>query len=199
MPVSGCVDVLHNGIPDERDGLGSVSRSKRMTFVLPGTLEFRKGQDIFVDAIRLLPDCVRESCRFLLTGKLWDYHHGYWESVLATMATLPEIEYLGLLSHRDLLALIAASDVLVCCSRDEPFPLVVLEAAMLGRPSIVSTNVGTADVLGPAGACADIRERGRTGASRANALCRREQEWDGGDGRGRTKGVRTETDAGRVL
>jgi glycosyltransferase involved in cell wall biosynthesis len=125
-----------------------------MTFVLAGTLERRKGQDLFVEAIALLPMRVRENCEFLITGMLWEDNRSYWESVQAAMAEIPEVRYLGLFNHRDMLDLIARSDVLVCCSRDEPFSLVALEAAMLCKPSILSTNVGAGDVFRPKGACA---------------------------------------------
>jgi GT2 family glycosyltransferase len=150
LPRGGRAEVLHNGIPDRRDDVGVASRPERVTFVLAGTLERRKAQDLFVEAIALLPERVRENCRFLLTGKLWEENRSYWKSVQATMATMPEVKYLGLLNHRDLLDLVARSDVLVCCSRDEPFSLVALEAAMLGKPSILSTNVGSVEVLGTA-------------------------------------------------
>lgn len=150
LPRGGRAEVLHNGIPDRWYDVGVASRSERMTFVLAGTLEHRKAQDLFVEAIALLPEHVRENCRFLLTGKLWDENRSYWKSVQATMATMPEVKYLGLFNHRDQLDLFARSDVLVCCSRDEAFSLVALEAAMLGKPSILSTNVGSVEVLGTA-------------------------------------------------
>jgi O-antigen biosynthesis protein len=150
----GAAEVLHYGIPDRREAARVSTRPERMTFVLAGTLEPRKGQDIFVEAVAALPKHVRENCEFLITGKLWKEHHSFWESVQAAMAAIPEVKYLGLLNHRDMLDVIAGSDVLVCCSRDEPFSLVVLEAAMLGKSSILSTNVGAGDVFGPKGACA---------------------------------------------
>jgi O-antigen biosynthesis protein len=150
----GAAEVLHYGIPDRREAARVSTRPERMTFVLAGTLEPRKGQDIFVEAVAALPKHVRENCEFLITGKLWKEHHSFWETVQAAMAALPEVQYLGLLNHRDMLDVIAGSDVLVCCSRDEPFSLVVLEAAMLGKSSILSTNVGAGDVFGPKGACA---------------------------------------------
>jgi GT2 family glycosyltransferase/SAM-dependent methyltransferase len=154
LPAGAHAEVLHYGIPDRRiDVVGAALRPERMTFVLAGTLERRKAQDIFVKAAALLPERVRENCQFLLTGELYESNRLYWEAVQTTMATMPEVKYLGLLNHRDMLELIARSDVLVCCSRDEPFSLAVMEAAMLGKPSILSTNVGAAEVFGPESAC----------------------------------------------
>jgi glycosyltransferase involved in cell wall biosynthesis len=153
FPAGSHAEVLYYGVPDRRDDVGLASRPEWMTFVVSGTVEPRKGQDIFVKAIALLPAHVRENCRFLITGNLSDPNRLFWEPVQAAMAAMPEINYLGLLAHDDMLDLIARSDVLVCCSRDEPFSLVVMEAAMLGKPSILSTNVGARDVFGPVTAC----------------------------------------------
>jgi glycosyltransferase involved in cell wall biosynthesis len=161
FPVGTHAEVLHNGIPDMRAVVGVASRPERMTFILVGTLERRKGQDIFVEAISLLPKHVRENCQFLLTGKLWEQFRPYWNSVQTTMATMPEVKYLGHLNHREQLDLIAHCDVLVSCARDEPFSLVAMEAAMLGKPSILSTNVGCSDVFVPGKSCA-IFESGCT-------------------------------------
>lgn len=141
------VDVLYNGIPDEpvepiiRDSTGP------LTFVLSGTIEPRKGQDILVEAVALLPLHVRQQCRFVLTGKLWDMRREFWRPIELKTASLPEIKYLGMLDHQSQLSLMAAADVVVCCSRDDPFPLVVMEAAMLSKPTILSDRVGLLEVL----------------------------------------------------
>jgi O-antigen biosynthesis protein len=141
------VEVLYNGIPDEpvepviRDSAGP------LTFILSGTIEPRKGQDIFVDAVALLPLPVRQQCRFVLTGKLWDMNRNFWSDIELKIANLPEIKYLGTLDHQSQLNLMAAADVVLCCSRDDPFPLVVMEAAMLSKPAILSDCVGLFEVL----------------------------------------------------
>ena len=82
-----------------------------------------------------------------MTGKLGEPNLQFWSAVCEQMKTVPEIEYLGLLAHRELLELLASADAVVCCSRDEPFSLVAVEAAMLAKPSIINPNVGIAEVL----------------------------------------------------
>ncbi|HVZ10777.1 glycosyltransferase [Rhodopila sp.] len=140
------VEVIHNGIPDQPVSGDPSVGPKRLTFVLSGTIEPRKGQDILVGAIALLPQQIRAQCRFVLTGKLWEDHleyQEYWAVIQARMAGLPEVEYLGLLDHQKQLHLIASADVLVCASRDESFSLIVMEAAMLAKPIILNENVGS--------------------------------------------------------
>ena len=54
------------------------SASGTLTFLLSGTIEPRKGQDLLVEAVGLLPEHVRAACRFLMTGKLWELHLEFW-------------------------------------------------------------------------------------------------------------------------
>jgi glycosyltransferase involved in cell wall biosynthesis len=147
VPPGISAGVLRNGIPDQPIAAAPSALATPMTFVLAGTIEPRKGQDIFVEAVAMLPPAVRRQCRFLLTGKLWNKHRSFWDSLQAKITSLPEIEYLGLIDHQSLLCLIAAADMVVCCSRDDPAPLVVTEAAMLSKPVTLSSRVGLLDVL----------------------------------------------------
>lgn len=147
LPTGFRADVLYNGIPDRSGDIQQKPLADRCTFVLAGTLEKRKGQDLFVDAILRLPEDVRVSCRFLMTGTLGEPNLQFWSSVCERMEAAPEIEYLGLLDHRELLELVAGADAVVCCSRDEAFSLTVVEGAMLAKPSIINPNVGIAEVL----------------------------------------------------
>ena len=147
LPNKLTAKILRNGIPDESAQLRTVAEDKPVTFLIAGTIEFRKGQDIFVDAIALLPKHVRAKCRFVIVGKLWKPWQKYWEKIEKKIEFFPEIEYVGSLEHSPLLHMISTADVLVCCSRDDPAPLVVVEAAMLSKPSILNERIGSAEVL----------------------------------------------------
>lgn len=139
--------VIHNGVPDLGDHDIVPPPSNTLTFIVAGTIEHRKGQDILIEAISLMPIEIRRKCRFVFTGKLWEMNNGFWEEAKERAMNMPELVYLGLLSHKDVLSLISTSDVIVCPSRDDPFPLVVVEAAMLSKPSIVSDHVGVREVF----------------------------------------------------
>jgi glycosyltransferase involved in cell wall biosynthesis len=141
------VEVLRNGIPDEQVAVMPRTSTSPMTFILSGTIEPRKGQDILVAAVALMPPDVRRQCRFLIAGKLWDGHQSFWKRIEEKMQNLPEIKYLGLLDHTTLLTSIAQADVVVCCSRDDPAPLIVAEAAMLSKPVILNNHVGQLEIL----------------------------------------------------
>ncbi|WP_428391957.1 glycosyltransferase [Lichenicoccus sp.] len=139
--------VLHYGVPDVQPAEEAPHGPRPMTFLLSGTIEPRKGQDLLVEAIALLPEHVRHGCRFLMTGYLWEMHQEFWREIEGKMARLPEVAYLGLRDHLEQLRLIAKSDVIVCASRDEPWSLVVMEAAMSRKPSIVNECVGAGELF----------------------------------------------------
>ncbi len=147
LPPGMSADLLRYGIPDAACADVAPRAPSPLTFVVSGTIEPRKGQDVLVDAVAMLAPEIRAQCRFVLAGKLWDLHRGYWERIQAKMAGLPEIEYRGLLDHQANLDLIRDADVLLCSSRDESVSIVVMEAAMLSKPSIISDRVGAAEFL----------------------------------------------------
>lgn len=146
-------DVLYNGIPDQRASIVRSQRHEAFTFMISGTIEPRKGHDIFAEAIALLPLEMRRACRFVVVGKLWEPHRPFWESILDRLEDTSTLDYRGLLGHQDVLECIADSDVVVCCSRDESFSLSAIEAAMLEKPSILSSNVGVAQVFKREASC----------------------------------------------
>jgi len=148
LPAPRSAEVLRCGIPDSPLARGARPHAAGpLTFVCSGSIEPNKGQDLLVEAVALLPPGIRRDCRFVISGKLWDANRGFWEPLTRKMATLPEIAYVGPVDHERNLALIAGGDVLVCPSRNESALLVVMEAAMLGRPAILSDRVGAAECL----------------------------------------------------
>ena len=177
-------ETIYNGIPDDLSSVHASSQDedRPFTFLMAGTIEPRKGQDIFVSAVALLPLEMRRRCRFVLTGKLWPMYEEFWAAQQARLESLPEIVYRGLLGHDTLLGEVSAADVVVCCSRDEPFSLVATEAAMLARPAILSDRVGSAEIFEHGVACLVCE------AESAPALAQRMMEAYGDRPRMRTMG-----------
>ena len=115
-------------------------------FVTVGSFERRKGQDIFCQAIRLLPDEVREKASFLFVGKAADKE--MMDSVRALTAEHPEnVFYCKRLTRDEIKNLMEQCTCLVCASRDDPMPTFVTEGLIFGKPSIVSEHTGTAGLI----------------------------------------------------
>jgi glycosyltransferase involved in cell wall biosynthesis len=138
------VECLRNAIPDlSADTRGQLSHTKRETdpleFLLLGTIEQRKGQDVLLDAIATLPAELRSAAKFRIIGRVHDKEFG--QKVAALAQDLPNVEITGPVGHGKAVDAIRRADVLVCASRDEAMPVTIMEAMSLGK-AIVSTAVG---------------------------------------------------------
>jgi glycosyltransferase involved in cell wall biosynthesis/GT2 family glycosyltransferase len=133
------VEVLPYGIPEITNVATTGSDRAPMTFLVVGTYEHRKGQDVFVGAIEQLGEPIRASARFQMAGRKLDavFH----QSVNDRAARFANVEMLDGLDHEQSIARIAAADVLVCSSRDETMPIVIIEAMALGK-AVISADVG---------------------------------------------------------
>ena len=132
------IEVVPYGIPTGKEAAAG-SGNEYPTFLLLGTYEPRKGQDIFQAAIDQIPVPLGERARFQMAGRKLDPE--YYDRLAAWAGTLPNVELRPALEHIQAQAAIAAADVLVCASRDETMPVAILEAMSLGK-TIVTTEVG---------------------------------------------------------
>ena len=118
----------------------------RPLFVTVGSFERRKGQDVFCNAIRLLPPEVRSKASFLFVGKAADKE--MMDAVRSLTADYPQnVFYCKRLSRDEIKSLMQQCTCLVCASRDDPMPTFVTEGLIFGKPSIVSEHTGTAGLV----------------------------------------------------
>ncbi|MEY2497997.1 MAG: hypothetical protein QOD12_1553 [Verrucomicrobiota bacterium] len=132
------IEVVPYGIP----AAGLVDKNGKdapVSFVTAASIEPRKGQDILVEAIRKLPAKMGEAAHFKIVGRYLD--PPFVEKVKARAAGLSNVEFTGERNHTQSLELLAASDALICSSRDETMPITILEAMSLGKV-IISADVG---------------------------------------------------------
>ncbi|MFO0572483.1 MAG: glycosyltransferase [Polyangia bacterium] len=150
--------VLEYGVPDirelrdirEQDAASSApARSRRagdkLVISLLGSIEPRKGQDLFVRAIQALPRRDQERAEFNIVGRALVPE---LESRLAEeVAGLPCVRLRGSVDLAEYRRLILESDVFVCPSRDDTLPLVTLDALAAGKVLVCSDAVGTSAFL----------------------------------------------------
>ena len=137
--VDRSIEVVPYGIPPNDAAARSVRSAGPISFLLLGSYEARKGQDVFLEAIRQLPVAVREQARFRMAGRELDGE--FFAELARRAADLPNVKLGPALEHDDARAAVAGADVLVCASRDETMPVAILEAMSLAKP-IVTTAVG---------------------------------------------------------
>ena len=139
------VRCVRNAIPDRRPQRSETSKSPKrpLHFLLLGGMERRKGQDVFVEALALLPRSVQEAGKFQIAGRI--LNPDYWAKLATVAMTVKNFSVKGGLNRAEAIELVAQADVLVCPSRDEAMPTVaILEGMCLGKALIV-TAVGGAD------------------------------------------------------
>lgn len=117
----------------------SENKDTDICFVTIGFVEARKGQDILIDAVKMLPKPVREKCKFYFVGKDTSAMAG---NLKAISRDIPEIIFTGM--AEDIHEYLDGADVLICPSREDPMPAVCTEAMMHGLPCLVSDSAGTA-------------------------------------------------------
>ena len=128
------------GIPDvEENGLSEDGQPRAFRFLVLGSIEPRKGQDIFVRAVAALPTALRQAAEFHMLGRVMDPEFG--ARVATEACAFESVVIDGPRNHQEALEALRRIDVLVCSSRDEAMPVTILEALSLGK-AIISTDVG---------------------------------------------------------
>ena len=117
----------------------------KLIFSLVGSIEPRKGQDILVGALKQLDAALLNHIEVWIIGRPHDPN--FHNEVLQIIRHFPNIKIIGECDHQQCLDLMAASDVILCPSRDDPFPVVIVEALCLSKPCIVSSNTGFAELM----------------------------------------------------
>lgn len=136
--------VIHNFVFDVYPQFNKsfAANHEKRRFLIIGSFVERKGYDILFDAFFMLPMEKRAKCEISFCGEQ-PSNSLYMNRNLSKIQCEKNIYNYGLLTENEqIYNLYAKSDVVVIPSRDESCSLVALEAAMMGKPIIVSQNVG---------------------------------------------------------
>jgi glycosyltransferase involved in cell wall biosynthesis len=124
-------------------------QSGKIVFSIFGTVAPRKGQDIFLKAIELLPDALRHKAIFRIVGSSFTEAKAviFYNNICAKAALIPEVERVESMPPDQLLKFYAETDVLVSASREDPMPIVVTEGLMFSKACLCSSVIGHAQLL----------------------------------------------------
>lgn len=136
------IDKLVYGIPNR--GIHSVAKkeSEKAVFAVIGTVDKRKAQDVFVDAVKENWDKWKETAEFWIIGNIS-------EELQKKYGKLGIIKILGELNHEELMEIYQEIDVVVCPSRNDPLPVTLAEGMMNKKVCIASDMTGTAEYIKP--------------------------------------------------
>ncbi len=107
-----------------------------------GTVEWRKGVDLFLQ-IAAATLKIRKDFFFLWVGGARNVQDGDYRNICFDLARLGIDERVKFTGHQpDIDRFFAAMDVFALTSREDPFPLVCLKAASLGKPVLCFDRAG---------------------------------------------------------
>ena len=135
--------VLNYGVSDKSSKCNSCHQDETFLFVIAGTIENRKGQDVLVDAIYKLAPDILEKTRYIFVGRKQS------DEISNKIVELM-LDREGIVDLRDnmplddLFDLYSQMDCLIMPSRDDPMPATVTEAMMMSKPCICSDSCGSA-------------------------------------------------------
>lgn len=129
------VRIVYNGVPDVAERAEPGRRDERPVLTMVARLAAPKDPLLLLQAVRAIP----LPCRVQLVGDGPD--RAAVETSLREDPPPPGVEVVLLGTRGDIPSLLAASHVGLLVSRQEGFPLVVLEAMRAGLP-VIASNVG---------------------------------------------------------
>ncbi|MER7560528.1 glycosyltransferase [Nocardioides sp. NPDC126508] len=143
--VDGPVEVVRNSVVDVSEYARpyEIAAGGTFKFVQLGTIEHRKGYDVFIAAFMAMPEEYRARAELHFAGGFINSGTSVTSYVFGQIAGEENIHYHGVISdERTKIELLSQMDTVVVASRDESCSLVALEGAMLSKPLIVTENVG---------------------------------------------------------
>jgi glycosyltransferase involved in cell wall biosynthesis len=117
--------------------------------LLPGTVCERKGQMDLVEAVSLIDEGLASRLRCFIVG---DRQYEYSDRLKAVCARFPESKQASVRivpETPEIARYYAAADILICSSRIESFPRVILEAMAAGLPIITTPVFGISEQVKP--------------------------------------------------
>ncbi|WP_342629183.1 glycosyltransferase [Nguyenibacter vanlangensis] len=110
-----------------------------------GTYEPRKGQDLAIAAYACLPEEYKAVVKLKFAGRTNDRH--FRSKIEKISKNYSNITLFDHLSHEDVQDFLSSSDIVLVPSRDDPLPLVSMEALSLGKILICADTVGTSHYI----------------------------------------------------
>lgn len=139
---------VHDTLPQLRDIDPAAVRRElgiaqdAFVVAMAGTIEWRKGIDLFMGLGRVLAARLPSSCFLWIgAGSYAHLFHDSWKQLYAMDPALAE-RFIFTGERTDVSRLLLAADVFALTSREDPNPLVHIEAAMLQKPVVCFDGAG---------------------------------------------------------
>lgn len=137
--------ILLYGIADRGNDKLKPIRNPKIRFLLAGSYEYRKGQTLFIEAIKLLPPELQDKTEFMFVGKIHELH--VYNAVKAFCDITPNATCYLPVTREELFEIYQQTTCVVAPSYDDPMPVVMTEAMMFSKICICSDHTGTASFI----------------------------------------------------
>lgn len=139
-----CIPDFHEKHPEVLSG-----NNMYLTLAVIGTIDKRKAQDIFMDAVLTMPLQYQNRLKVIMIGRLDETDISFAEKIRRQQKQLCNLDWIQEMTQEHLEEFYEGIDVLVCPSRDDPMPIVVTQAMMHGKICVISNEVGQAEFIRP--------------------------------------------------
>jgi GT2 family glycosyltransferase/glycosyltransferase involved in cell wall biosynthesis/SAM-dependent methyltransferase len=139
---------IHTGLDTPTPGAlphGFEKKPEKFYVVNIASVENRKGQDVLLASIAMLPGKIRSQFEVYIVGRILE--RKYYRTLSKRFKRQKNIHFIGEVPHTTALAYLQIADVFVLSSRDEVLPVTLLEAMSLGKGIIASRVGGIAEVV----------------------------------------------------
>lgn len=137
--------LIYDGVSEEFLDNKKYNKEKKITFLLVGTLEKNKGQEVAIRAVRELSNRGVNNFKLLLAGGDPTGYSQYLLDLIKNFKISERVEYIGFVS--DMKKLRKRVDVELMCAPSEAFGLVTVEAMLAGNLVIGSDSGATSELI----------------------------------------------------
>lgn len=141
-------EIIYYGVKDSAQRYDSKTRSDKLRLLMVGAICKRKGQLELLSAINRLPKNLLKTIEVIFIGSMLNGANDYYNKFLQQVKEYSSsVIYKKYVPHEQMNEYYDNSDVVVCCSLDDPLPVVVTEALMNSKCILTSTHTGQAKII----------------------------------------------------
>lgn len=124
-------------------------KTGKVIFSIIGSVEPRKGQDIFLKAVKLLPAALRCNAVFRIIGSPLPFEASevFYKKIRASARLIAEVEFISNMPLEELQKYYAETDVIISASIDDPMPIVITQGLMFSKVCVCSSAIGQAKLI----------------------------------------------------
>lgn len=121
--------------------------TKYKYILIVGAICNRKNQLFAIDTFEVFQNEIQDTVKLIIVGKGIEGEETYERVVMERIKDNADIIYYDVLNRIEIHKLIKLVDVVLCCSKDDPLPVIVSEALMHGKNVVVNRNVGQYELI----------------------------------------------------